>query len=164
MKRIITFDISENCNCRDYQCEKRQKKERDWTLRVNFTIVFMCSFYACRSQKCKKDSRLKQLFALLGSEYVKAARKHVDENDPWFTLSLSLLSFIPISFSNIRQWQLIAALMRNIEIELSHKFSQFRTNLSLSVSSGRSLKTKQKKFSVNFFWLKITKWSGLDCH
>ena len=43
---------------------------------------FMCSFYACRSQKCKKDSQLKQLFALLGSVGVKAAYKHVDEIDP----------------------------------------------------------------------------------
>jgi len=34
---------------------------------VNFTQHFMCSFYMRRSQKCKKDSQLKLLFALLGS-------------------------------------------------------------------------------------------------
>ena len=40
------------------------------------------SFYACRSQKRKKDRQLKLLFALLGSARVKAARKHVGEIDP----------------------------------------------------------------------------------
>ena len=43
----------------------------------------MRSFYVRRSQKCKKDSQLKQLFALLGSAGVKAGRKHIDEIDPW---------------------------------------------------------------------------------
>ena len=38
--------------------------------------------YARRSQKRQKDSQVKQLFALLGSACVKAARKHVDEIDP----------------------------------------------------------------------------------
>ena len=42
---------------------------------VNFTNVFTSSFYACRSQKRKKDSQVMQLFALLGSLRVKAARK-----------------------------------------------------------------------------------------
>ena len=39
----------------------------------------MCSFYARRSQKGKKESQLKQLFALSGSAGVKAERKHIDE-------------------------------------------------------------------------------------
>ena len=43
---------------------------------------FMSNFYTRRSQKHYKDSQLKQLFALLGSACVKAARKHVDEIDP----------------------------------------------------------------------------------
>ena len=43
---------------------------------------FTSIFYACRSQKCKKDSQLKQLFVLLGSASVKAARKLIDEVDP----------------------------------------------------------------------------------
>ena len=38
--------------------------------------------------KAQKDSQLKQLFALLGSARVKAARKHVDEIDPWFLQSV----------------------------------------------------------------------------
>ena len=38
-----------------------------------------------RSQKRKKDSQVKQLFGLLGSVWVKAARKHADEIDPWQT-------------------------------------------------------------------------------
>ena len=32
--------------------------------------------------KAQKDSQVKQLFAFLGSESVKAAPKHVDEIDP----------------------------------------------------------------------------------
>ena len=43
----------------------------------------MCSFYARSSQKRKKDSQLKQHFALLGSASVKAAHKHIDEIDPY---------------------------------------------------------------------------------
>ena len=42
----------------------------------------MRSFYACRSQKRKKDSQLKQLFAILGSAHLKAEHKHVDDIDP----------------------------------------------------------------------------------
>ena len=49
---------------------------------VNFINVFTCSFYARRYQKHKKDSQLKQLFALSGSEDVEAVRKQVDEIDP----------------------------------------------------------------------------------
>ena len=48
-----------------------------------FHQQFTSSFYACRSQKCKKDSQLKKLFALLGSACIKAALKHLDEIDPW---------------------------------------------------------------------------------
>ena len=47
------------------------------TIWVNFTN----SFYASRFQKCKKDSQLKQLFALSGSASVKTARKQVGEID-----------------------------------------------------------------------------------
>ena len=43
---------------------------------------FTNSFYARRSQKCKKDSKVKHFFALLGSVHVKAALKHIDEIDP----------------------------------------------------------------------------------
>ena len=42
---------------------------------------FMRSFYARRSQKGKKDSQFKQLFALLGPVCLKAARIHFDEID-----------------------------------------------------------------------------------
>ena len=44
------------------------------------------SFYAGRSQKCKKDSQVKQLFVLLGPLHVKAGHKHFDEIDPWTTI------------------------------------------------------------------------------
>ena len=47
--------------------------------RCQFHQHFTCSYFACRSQKCKKDSRVKQLFALLGSACVKAASKNIDE-------------------------------------------------------------------------------------
>ena len=43
---------------------------------------FMSSFYTRRSQKRRKDTHVKQLFALLESACVKAAHKHVDEIDP----------------------------------------------------------------------------------
>ena len=48
-----------------------------------FHECFTSSFYTHRSQKRQKDSQVKQLFALSGSACVKAARKHVDEIDPW---------------------------------------------------------------------------------
>ena len=44
---------------------------------------FTSSFYARRSQKCKKGSQRKQLFVLLGSTSIKALRKHVDEIEIW---------------------------------------------------------------------------------
>ena len=40
------------------------------------------SFYTQRSQKRKKDSQLKQLFAHSGSAGIKSARKYIDEIDP----------------------------------------------------------------------------------
>ena len=42
----------------------------------------MSSFYEHRSQKRKKDSQIKQLFALLRPACVKAASKYIDEIDP----------------------------------------------------------------------------------
>ena len=47
-----------------------------------FHQLFMSSFYTSRSQKCKKDSQVKQLFVLSGSLRVKAACTHVGEIDP----------------------------------------------------------------------------------
>ena len=49
---------------------------------VNFTNMLTPSFYARRSQKCKKDSQLKLLFVLLGSARVKALQQNIDEIDP----------------------------------------------------------------------------------
>ena len=43
--------------------------------------MFTCSFYAHRSPKRKKLLELTVFFALLGSAFVKAAQKHVDEID-----------------------------------------------------------------------------------
>ena len=49
---------------------------------VNFTNILWGFFYAQRFQKRKKDSHVKQLFALLGSAWVKVASRQVDEIDP----------------------------------------------------------------------------------
>ena len=49
--------------------------------RGQFHQHFTSSFYTRRSQKCQKDSLVKQLFALLGSVSIKAASKQVDEID-----------------------------------------------------------------------------------
>ena len=46
-----------------------------------FHQQFISSFYALRSQKRRKDSQVKQLFALSGSVCLKAARKFVGEID-----------------------------------------------------------------------------------
>ena len=53
-----------------------------WGESVNFIKVLMCSFYACKSQKRKKYSQVKQLFSLLGFAGVKAAHYNVDEIEP----------------------------------------------------------------------------------
>ena len=49
---------------------------------VDFTNILHAAFTSADSKSAKKDSQLKQLFAILGSAGVKAARKHVDEIDP----------------------------------------------------------------------------------
>ncbi len=49
---------------------------------VNFTNKFTLSFYAHRSQKCKKTDDLTFFFTLLGSMSVKAERKYVGEIEP----------------------------------------------------------------------------------
>ena len=54
---------------------------------VQFHQNFTCNFFSHRSQKCKKDSQLKQLFALLGSVQVKAGHKHIDEIETWMSTS-----------------------------------------------------------------------------
>ena len=51
------------------------------TAGVNFINKLIINFYASRSQKHKKDSQVKQLFALLGSAGVRAAHKLVDKID-----------------------------------------------------------------------------------
>ncbi len=50
--------------------------------RVDFTNIFMQSFYAHRSQKPKRQSSHQCLFALLGSFSVKAARKMLVKSTP----------------------------------------------------------------------------------
>ena len=50
--------------------------------RRQFHQHFTSSFYANRSQKCKKDSQVKRIFALSGYLHVKPVCKHVGEIDP----------------------------------------------------------------------------------
>ena len=63
----------------------------DQSIWGQFHQHFTFSFYAYRSQKCKKDSQLNQHFALSGSASVKAACKHVGEIDPCSLYKLSLV-------------------------------------------------------------------------
>ena len=70
-------------NTLTYHCKIAKKSMLQLRLGVNFIKVFMHSFCMSRSQKCKKDSQVKQLFALLRSAHVKAACKNIDEIDPW---------------------------------------------------------------------------------
>ena len=46
-----------------------------------------------RSQKCKKDSPVKQLFVLLGHARVKAERKNIDEIDLLNLFTVKLMNF-----------------------------------------------------------------------
>ena len=68
---------------------------------VNFINVFTCSFYMCRSQKCKKLLDLNVLFVLFGSLHIKAARKILLKLTPGlrllFLLSQWLLSWKAVS-------------------------------------------------------------------
>jgi len=75
---------------KSYQMEKKRLKNsgsgcqlfgcplehRRWSpSRLNFINVLHKAFYACRSQMCKNDSQVVNLFTLLGSTSVKAAYK-----------------------------------------------------------------------------------------
>ena len=59
------------------------------TQRVDFTKILRAAFTHTDPKSAKKDSQLKQLFALLGSAEVKAARKHSDEIDHMTTKKLN---------------------------------------------------------------------------
>ena len=66
-------------------CTESKTQERSLRTPVTwgrFHQHFRSSFYTRRSQKLKKDSQVKQLFALSGSAGVKAVHEHVDEIDP----------------------------------------------------------------------------------
>ena len=55
-------------------------------------------FYVRRSQKRKKESQLKQLFALSGSACLKALRKHIGEIDPtWCKMSADKLKKVVVN-------------------------------------------------------------------
>ena len=55
--------------------------------RVNFTIILQAAFTPGDPKSAKKDSQVKQLFALWGSASIKAVRKHVDVIDPYSNLT-----------------------------------------------------------------------------
>ena len=54
----------------------------DSATRGQFHHHLTSSFHARRYRKRKKDSQIKQLFALLGPDHAKAAHRHIDEIDP----------------------------------------------------------------------------------
>ncbi len=56
---------------------------------VNFTNIFMLSFYACRSRKRKKTDELTVFFTLLGSASIKAVRRTLMKSTPGVTLKNS---------------------------------------------------------------------------
>ena len=63
-----------------HSCNKRKGKsivfKPPW---VNF-ISILRQLLRLQIPKAQKDSKLKQLFALLGSEVVKAVHKHIDQH------------------------------------------------------------------------------------
>ena len=61
---------------------------------VNFTIILQAAFMRPRSQEHKKDSQVKQFFALLGPAAIKAVCKHVDEIDPRKQILWKILSLV----------------------------------------------------------------------
>ena len=56
------------------------------TPRVDFTNILRAAFTHTNPKSAKKDSQVKQPFALLGYVSVKTAYKHVDEIDTKCTL------------------------------------------------------------------------------
>ena len=69
--------------------------------RAQFHQRSTSSFYVHRFQKRKKDSQVKHLFVLAGSERVKAARKHVDEIDLSYLMRMQNGLFLVSSSSDV---------------------------------------------------------------
>ena len=116
---------------------------------------FMRSFYACWSQKGKKDSQLKQLLELLGSVGVKAAHKHVGEIDHCgeknFFLSSTRASFFPYF---VRHLTLTLPLATHALFSLSLYFKHTLTHLlslSLSISHTHTRTRSLSLFFLSFF-------------
>ena len=80
-----TSDLSATASRRTSAGSRARVTSKTLSTLGKFHQHFTSSFYAHRSQKRQKDSQVKQLFALLGSVSIKAARKHVKD--------LSTLSF-----------------------------------------------------------------------
>ena len=53
-------------------------------LQASISPTFYAHLLHAKIPKVQKDSQVRQLFAVLGSVYVKAAHKHVGEIDPWW--------------------------------------------------------------------------------
>ena len=86
---------------------------------------FTSSFYVRRSQKCIKDSQVKQIVVLLGSACIKAAHKHVDEIDP--DLACIFRQFFGTLPTEIRMvWHCKTRL--EINFELTHFEMELLTN------------------------------------
>ena len=128
----------------------------------NFINVFTSSFHACRSQKLKKDSQVKQLFALLESVHVKPACKNIDEIEPSSTMTRA--TTVERSLKTKTILGNFRTKMFWIPIILLQLFID-RTSLSLSVFPtlvhGCTLTTLSRYFLAHPWWLDRTKYQWI---
>jgi hypothetical protein len=83
---------------------------------LNFTNIFMHSFYASSSQKRKISVRLSVSFYSFGIYRRKSCLKNVDEIDPWLLVHVH---FAPVCWWN---WSQILEPVINFRTFLSHSF------------------------------------------
>ena len=104
------------------------------------------SFYACRSQRRKKDSQVKLLFALLGSARVKAARRMLvkltpeDSHKPTFAMK--------------KTWEIIinlTKLQKSLLRSICHKVPS--VSVQNGDTHGRTFFVIVKKFEKNIILL-----------
>ena len=103
--------------------------------------------------KVQKESQFKQFFALSGSTHVKAACKHVDEIDPWFShLDCETLSFIFRTSRRRCCWSsLIYFFLSQIGSQLTKRpFHIFKLQVEQSFTSQFRVSTMTQ---ISFFYI-----------
>ena len=70
---------------------------------MSISPTFYEQLLHAQSPKAQKDGQLKQLFAVLGSAWVKAARKPVDEIDPRLKSETSVCAAAQKSKKNLQR-------------------------------------------------------------